>query len=131
MPRPVRIGRLAVASRPEATCAPLATPRADAPPPRRVPDAAPGAPHALDEPQKRRHAPRVELRATAASQLEHGAPEGQRAAIGPSGGHGVVGVDDRHDPRLQWDLVPAEPVGEATAIETLVVPADGGEDARV
>ena len=52
---------------------------------------------------------------------------GRDVAVGPLGGHRVEGVGHRDDARLDRDLLAAEPVGEAAAVEPLVVRAHDPE----
>ncbi len=82
----------------------------------RRPDLA--VPPALDE---RARQLGVELGAGAALQLDERLLDGERRPVRARRGHGVEGVGDAEQPRLERDPVPAQPVRVAAAVPALVV----------
>src|SRR4051812_3577602 len=76
---------------------------------------------ALQEVQEGLDHQRVELRAGALLELLAGALGPDAHAIGAVGDHCLVGVRDREDPRLRWDLGTRQAGWIAAAVGTLVV----------
>lgn len=75
------------------------------------------------------HQAGVELRAGALLQLCHRLRMRPRRAIGPVGGHRVVGIGYGDDARGKGDLLARQTVGIAIAIPSFVVMVDPGNDA--
>ena len=83
---------------------------------------------AVQQREERLDDPGVELGAGVALQLLARLRGGHRRAVGAVVGHRLVGVPDREDPRLERDLLLANPERIAEAVRALVVGADPDGD---
>src|SRR5262245_18628954 len=75
-----------------------------------------------------RHDVRIELGARRQLHPTDGLALGECRAVRPVGGHGMEGVADEHDPRLQRDRVTGEAVRVTLAVAPFVTCADDRTD---